>query len=196
MLCFKIMRYILLLLLFFSVTYGFAQKREIPLAKRVIVKTNLLNLMMKRPALTIEKPFSETFSVEFSFVQGEVDDFLLTDHYDYNGFLVRAKKYFSKLDYGRISSYAALYVGNLRRNIHTIGRTDNTGFFSYPSRDISANSIRSGLSIGSMYIGRKGLVIDSQLSLGYGSYIYPYKADNESKGYLDCQVWLSVGYCF
>lgn len=85
------MRNIFLIISFFSATFGFAQNGEVPLAKRVIIKTNLFNLMMKRPVLTIEKPFTETFSVEFSFVQGEADDFLLTDHYDYNGFLVRAK---------------------------------------------------------------------------------------------------------
>ncbi len=190
------MRHLLLTLTFFLTLSAFSQDRKRPLTKRVIVKTNLMNLLAQRPTLTIEKPFSKKFSAEISFVQGEVNDFLFTDHYDYNGFLLRAKKHFIDLDYGKISPYAALYIGNLKRNMQTTGQVDNTGFFGYPSRDFSANSIRTGGSLGLTFIGKKKFVVDGLMSLGYGRYTKYYMPDTNSRGYLDCQIWLSIGYCF
>lgn len=168
------------------------------MTKRVIVKTNLLSLVAQRPTVTIEKVFSNRFSAEVSFVQGQFNNFLLTDHYDYNGFLARAKKYFTDLEFGSLSPYVALYVGNLKRNIQTTRQVDNTGFWSYPSRDFSANSIRGGGSLGLSYISKSKIIVDGLASLGYGTYTRVYKPDvnRNSSGYLDAQVWLSVGYCF
>jgi hypothetical protein len=180
--------FILTIFLNFS---AFSQKIEKPVTDRIIVKTNLMNLLARGPALTIEKPFTKTFSIEVSFVQGEINNFLFTDHYDYNGFLVRAKKYLTDLKYGEINPYGALYVGNLKRNIETTGHW----LFAFP-RNFSANSIRTGGSLGLMFIGKKKLVVDGLMSLGYGKYIKYYKRDTDSKGYLDLQMWLSIGYCF
>jgi hypothetical protein len=175
-----------------------AQETSRPLTRRIIVKTNLLSLLAQRPTVTIEKVFSKTFSTEISFVQGEFNNFLLTDHYDYNGFLVRAKKHFTKVDYGRVSPYGALYVGNLKRTIQTTGQVDNTGWFGYPSRDFSANSVRGGATLGLAYFSKSKINLDAAMSLGYGRYTRIYKTDanRNATGYLDAQVSLSVGYCF
>jgi hypothetical protein len=177
---------------------AFSQKTSKPLTKRVIVKTNLLSIITHRPTITIEKIFTKTFGIEASFVQGEFNNFLLTDHYDYNGFLVRAKKYVNNIGYGKLSPYVAAYVGNLKRNIQTQGQTDNTGFFSYPSRDFMSNSIRFGGSFGLLYVTKGRIIIDQQTSLGYGRYLNLDKSNPStySNGYLDVQMWLSVGYCF
>lgn len=177
---------------------GFSQEARKPLAKTIILKTNLLSLVAQKPTVIIEKVFSKRFSAEVSFVQGQVNNFLFTDHYDYNGFLIAAKKYFTDLEFGRLSPYAALYFGNLKRNIQTKGQVDNSGFFGYPSRDFSANSIRGGGSLGLSYISKSKIIIDTHASLGYGAYTKIHKPDlnRNSIGYLDGQVWLSVGYCF
>jgi hypothetical protein len=176
----------------------FAQETSSALTKRIIVKTNLLSLVARRPTVTLEKMFSNSVSAEASFVQGEFNDFLFTDHYDYSGFLLRAKKHFTDLEFGGISPYVALYVGNLRRTIQTTGQVDNTGFWGYPSRDFSANSIRGGGSLGLSYISKSKIIVDGLMSLGYGKYTRVYKPDvnRNSSGYLDTQIWLSVGYCF
>lgn len=177
---------------------AFSQKTTRPLAKRIIVKTNLLSLIAQRPTITVENFFSNTFSTELSFVQGQFNNFLATDHYDYNGFLVRAKKHFIPLDFGRVSPYAALYIGNLKRNIQTTGWVDNSGWFGYPSRNFSANSIRGGGSFGLSCITKSKIIIDGLTSLGYGKYTKIYKPDvnRNRSGYFDAQIWLSVGYCF
>lgn len=175
-----------------------AQETPRPLGKRVIVKSNILNLLAHRPAVSIEKYFNKSFSTEVSFVQGEFNNFLLTDHYDYKGFLLRAKKHFVNIELSHVSPYAGMYAGNLKRNIQTEGYVDNTGLVSYPDRDFSANSIRGGGSFGLSYFTRNYFVFDTQSSFGYGRYINIDKNDPDtySMGYLDIQLWLSVGYCF
>ena len=190
------MKHLLFTLTFFFTLSAFSQDNKRPFTKTLIVKTNLLNLLAHRPTITIEKPFSNTFSAEVSFVQGEANKLFAEDyHYDYNGFLIRAKKYLDELEFGEFSSYVALYIGNLKRNIESSGQS-LLGVEIIPSRNFSANSIRTGGSLGLTFIGKKKLVIDGLFSLGYGRYVKYYKCENDSKGYLDCQVWLSIGYCF
>ena len=194
---YHIRHFIILLGLGLTVT-AFSQETARPLTKRIIVKTNILSLIAQRPTITVEKAFSKTFSTEVSFVQGQFNNFLFTDHYDYNGFLVRAKKYFIDLDFGNVSPYTALYMGTLKRNIQTTGQVDNTGWFGYSSRDFSANSLRGGGSLGLSYISKNKIIIEGLASLGYGKYTKIYKPDvnRNPSGYLDAQIWLSIGYCF
>ena len=192
------MKPFILALIVFITTSASAQELSRPLTKRVMVKTNVLSLLAKRPTISIEKAFSQTFSTEVSFVQGQFNHILFTDHYDYHGFLIRAKKHLIDLDYGIISPYVALYAGNLKRHIQTTGQVDNTGFWGYPDRDFSANSIRGGGSLGFAYVAKSKFVLDGQGSLGYGRYLSIDKSDPDTyfSGYLDVQLWLSIGYCF
>jgi hypothetical protein len=193
----KHMKQFITLLAFSLSLCAFSQETSRPLTKRLIIKTNLLSFIAQRPTITIEKVFSNSFSTEVAFVQGEFNNFLFTDHYGYNGFLVRAKKYFTNIEFGRVSPYAGIYVGNLKRTIQTTGQVDNSGFWGYPSRDFSANSIRGGGSLGIAYISNSKFIFDGLVSLGYGTYTKVYNPDiNHSSGYLDGQVWLSIGYCF
>lgn len=193
------MRQILTIIALTAMTSAFSQETSRPLTKRVIVKANVLSLVAQRPTITVEKVFSTGFSAEVSFVQGQFNNFLVTDHYDYNGFLIRAKKYFRVLDFGSVSPYAAIYIGNLKRNMQTTGgQIGSGGWIGYPSHNFSANSLRGGGSLGLSYIGKSKIIVDGLMSLGYGTYTKVYKPDvnHHSSGYLDAQVWLSVGYCF
>jgi hypothetical protein len=177
---------------------AYPQKTTRTLEKRIIVKSNILNLLAHRPTVSIEKAFSKSFSTEVSFVQGEFNNFLLTDHYDYKGFLLRAKKHFVNIRLGQVSPYTGIYIGNLKRNIQSEGYVDNTGFVSYPDRDFSANSIRGGGSLGLSYFTKSYFIFDTQSSLGYGRYLNIDKNDPNTynMGYLDIQLWFSIGYCF
>lgn len=190
--------HIIILTLLMTVS-AFSQETTKPLTKRIIVKTNLLSLIAQRPTITIEKAFSKTFSAEISFVQGQFNNFLFTDHYDYSGFLIRAKKYFTELDYRTLSPYAGTYIGNLKRNIQTQGQAiGSSGYLGYPSRDFTSNSLRFGGSLGLLFVTKSRIVIDGQTSLGYGRYLNLNKSDPStySNGYLDAQIWLSIGYSF
>jgi hypothetical protein len=69
------------------------------LAKRIMVKTNFLNIIFKKPTLSIEKALTATITAEGSFVQGKYENFLFADHYDFSGFLLRTKKYFNTVQY-------------------------------------------------------------------------------------------------
>ena len=192
------MRYFITFVVFTWTISAYSQQTSSPLTERVIVKTNLLSLVAQRPTVTVEKFFSSSWSAEVSLVQGQFNNFLFIDHYDYHGFLVRAKKHFLDLELGSASPYASWYVGNLMRTLQITGSVDNTGFWASPSWDLSANSIRSGGSLGLSYISQRKIIIDGLASLGYGRYTKIYKPDinGTSTGYLDAQLWLSVGYCF
>ena len=182
----------------FVSTSIFSQQSSRALTKRVILKSNVLSLVARQPTLSVEKPVSKTISAEVSYIKGQFNHILFTDHYDYQGFLLRAKKYFAPLQLGTLNFYAALYAGNLRRHIQTEGRSIANGYLGYPSRSFSSNSIRAGTSFGFCYFTTGRFVFDHQTSLGYGRYLKLDKSDSDtySAGYPDIQVWFSIGYCF
>lgn len=168
------------------------------LSKSLIIKTNLLNLIAQGPAISVEKQFTNHWSLEVSYVQGHVDNWLFRDYYGYNGFLLRAKKYSRDLSFNNLNPYTALYLGNLNRMIYNEGSVDHTGFFSFPTTDFQTNSIRGGGSLGVNYITSSRIIFDAQTSLGYGRHfnLKEARAGESPKGYLDAQLWLSIGYCF
>jgi hypothetical protein len=180
---------------FLLIAPAFCQNKKSKKPETLIVKTNLLNLAAKGPSISFEKFLSKSFSFVLAYMKGQFNDFLLTDHYDYNGLLLRGKKYFHEINKGDITPYIGAYTGVLHRNIHTVGQS---GLFGYPDRDFSANSIRSGFSMGGLWLLKNNFVIDLQSSLGYGRYINIDKNDPDtySNGYLDIQIWTSVGYYF
>lgn len=192
------MKIIFITLRLTTTLYVKAQEAERSLQKRIVVKTNLLNLFAaQKPSITLEKLITPNVSGEVSLVKGQFSNFLFTDHYNYSGVLLRAKKYFVNPGFGNVSPYVSVYAGSLKRTIETKGQTDNTGWLSYPSRDFSANSIRGGVSLGLAYFAKSKITIDALTSLGYGKYIKIYYTDaNHSNGFLDAQIWLSLGYCF
>jgi hypothetical protein len=169
-----------------------------PLEKRLIVKSNVLSLIARRPTVSIEKLLPNRLSTELCFVQGQFNNILFPDHYDYSGFLLRLKKYTDDFRFGEVNPFLGTYIGTLTRNIQTEGRTDNSGWFGYPSRYFSANSIRAGGTVGLTYFSKSKFVIEGLGSLGYGRYFNLNKSDPDtySNGYLDLQIWLSVGYSF
>lgn len=177
---------------------AFAQPGSKPLTKRVMLKTNVLSFIAQRPTFSVEKALSKTISAEVSFVQGTFNRVLFTDHYDYNGFLLRTKKYLVPLKARSVNPYAAMYIGTLRRHIQTKGWTNSNGYFGYPSRNFSSNSVRGGGSVGVCFFSNSHIVIDHQVSVGYGRYLKLNKQDPNTyaAGYPDVQVWLSIGYCF
>lgn len=185
---------VLIILLISSFTPAIGQKKMRHIEKSVIVKTNLLSLFAQKPTISVEKSLNRRISGEFSFVQGTFKNVLFTDHYDYKGFLLRIKRYFVNIESGTLCPYSAVYTGTLARHIQSAGYTDNTGWFSWPSRDFKANSIRMGGSFGVSYMSKRNIFFDAQTSLGYGRYLH--RTDATSKGYPDVQLWLCIGYGF
>lgn len=187
-------KYLFLIIIIFLATRSFSQQKN-----RFIIKSNLLNLIAKNPAISIEKAFSNTFSLEASYVSGKTNILPFTDQYAYKGFLLRTKKYLSETKINDLNLYYGYYVGNLNREIKSAGYAHQTGFFGIASRDFTSNSVRSGGSLGVAYQLRNNIVFDASASLGYGRY-FNTKNNNATnfppKGYLDTQIWFSVGYGF
>jgi len=179
---------------------GYAQDKAFVPKRSIWIKTNLLNLLAQRPTLTIEKPLTSHWSVALSYVNGQFNRILLTDHYRYDGFTLDTRYYFNRLDYDSFSPYVSMYVGNLNRRLYSEGISlDRIGYVGFGSRDFYGQSARMGVNIGAQYICTSRISLDGHVGLGYGKY---YKQENridpstKSDGYIDANFWLSIGYCF
>lgn len=175
--------------------FAFAQEQG-----GLIVKTNLLNLVAKRPSISLEKTFFNIYGLELSYASGEMRHMLSRDYYEYEGFLLRAKKYLVPIEKREANAFYGLYVGTLKKTIQNQGRSGE-GFFdtSTATRDFKANSVRFGGNFGVMFIPAKHLTLEALTGFGYGKYFNMKSNPIYSappKGYLDFQLWLSVGYYF
>jgi len=165
----------------------------------IIVKTNVLNLIAKRPAFAIEKTFSDLYGLEFAYTSGEIKNLGYRDYLHYEGFLLRAKKYIRPIKKREANAFYGAYLGNLNKNVISHREVDNTGFFSFGrDRDFTAGSLRYGGTFGVSFIPGKHFLLEGLTGLGYGDY---YHVKNNLKnqlpgGYFDFQLWLSIGYSF
>ncbi|MGG9970560.1 DUF3575 domain-containing protein [Ferruginibacter sp. SUN002] len=165
-----------------------------------VVKTNLLNLIMRYPAISVEKMFNENNSIELSIVKGRAKDFIFTDYYEYQGALIALRHYFDIPRTNKTNFYGGGYMGSFKRIIQTTGTTFGSGgYLGYPSRDFEGHSLRVGGSLGAAYFFGNKIVIDAKLGLGYGVYYSTFDkiaSEKNNIGHLDAQIWLSVGYKF
>lgn len=180
---------------------GYAQEENLVPRRSIMIKTNLLNLLALRPTLTIEKPLSSHWSVGLSYVNGQFNRVLLTDHYQYDGFTIDTRYYFNELKYDSFSPYISMYVGNLNRRLRSDAKTLNepVGLFGVGARDFYGQSVRTGVNIGGQYLFTNRISLDGHVGLGYGKYYKQFdRADPtaRSDGYIDANLWLSIGYCF
>lgn len=178
----------------------YGQEQVSSLRKSVLIKTNLLNLLAHRPTITIEKPLSSHWSLGLSYVTGEFNYVLFTDHYRYDGFILDTRYYIIPLQIRAFSPYVSTYVGNLNRVIRTESRSgDLLERLLVNRRDFYGKSVRFGASIGGQYLFTNRIAIDGHIGLGYGKYYQQFdKTDPStmSDGYIDGNIWLSIGYCF
>ena len=182
-----------ILITFFSFFAVFVQSQE---RIGLLVKTNVLNALAKRPAISIEKTFDDKYGLELSYTTGELN---WGRDYKFDGFLLRAKIYSDKIETNAIAPFYGLYVGNLNKKILSNAEVDRTGFVSIGrNRNFEANSIRDGVNAGLLFIPKKRFILEGTTALGYGKYfnIKNYIPNPAPKGYLDFQLWLSVGYYF
>lgn len=165
----------------------------------IAIKTNVLNLVAKRPSISIEKSIFKTYSVELSYTSGEFKNIPFRDYYKYNGFLLRAKKYFYPIEKGEINPFYGVYIGNLNKTVLSHNTVDNTGFVSIgKDNDFKANSIRYGGTLGLLIIPNQHFLFEGLTGIGYGNY---FNIKNNisiapPNGYFDIQLWLSIGYRF
>ncbi|RZK19016.1 MAG: hypothetical protein EOO86_08620 [Pedobacter sp.] len=115
------------------------------------IKSNLLNLVAKKPSFSIEKTFKNRYGLELSYTMGELN---LGRDYKYDGFLLRAKWYARKIDVDEITPFLGIYAGNLNKTIVSNNAYIHpTGFLSFGNnRNFKANSIRSGINLGLLYL--------------------------------------------
>jgi len=164
-----------------------------------MVKTNIVNLVAKRPTIAIEKTFSNRYGLELAYTSGEIKNLGYRDYLHYEGFLLRAKKYIRPMKKREANAFYGAYFGNLNKTIVSPGTIDNTGFFSFgQDRDFKAGSLRYGGTFGISFIPAKHFLLEGLTGVGYGDY---YHVQNNLKnklpgGYFDFQLWLSIGYSF
>ncbi len=186
------MKHLLLAASLLFAVHVFCQQKN-----NLYLKTNLLSLVAQRPTITLEKSVTNKFSVEVSYVQGSFNNFLFTNEYNYNGILIKGKIYFEPIASGKVIGYGGVYLGNLKRKIESEGYVDNTGWINLPYKNLTANSIRGGGSLGVVCFSRSRFLLDVCSSLGYGKYTKILEGSSKGKnGYLDAQLWFSIGLRF
>jgi len=165
----------------------------------LLIKTNVINLVAKRPTTAVEKIFSNLYGLELAYSAGELKNLGHLDYKRYDGFLLRAKKYIQPIKKKEANAFYGAYFGNLNKRIISHSTIDNTGFFSWGSnRDFKANSIRYGGTFGVSFIPGKHFLLEGLSGMGYGDY-YHVQNNLQNKlpgGYFDFQLWLSIGYSF
>ena len=183
-------KFLYLLLFLFIAKNGIAQKPY-----GIFLKTNLLNLVAKRPSFSIEKTIALKYGLELSYNTGVLN---WGRDYEYNGFLLRAKMYAYEIKQHEITPFFGIYTGNLNKTIVSNNAyVHPTGYLSFGNdRNFKANSIRSGINIGFLYIPAKRFFLETTTGIGYGKYfnIETFQGSDAPKGYLDFQLALSVGY--
>jgi len=161
------------------------------------LKTNLLNLAAKRPSFSVEKMIKQYYGLEFSYSSGELN---WGRDYRYDGFLLRAKRYVSEIRTNEAIPFFGIYAGNLNKKIISNNAyTHPTGYLSFGNdRNFKANSIRSGVNAGVLYLPAKRILLEVTTGGGYGKYfnIESFEEKKPPKGYVDFQLWLSAGYSF
>ncbi|QIL41721.1 DUF3575 domain-containing protein [Pedobacter sp. HDW13] len=186
------MKKVILMMIFGTFTLVVKSQERIGL----LIKTNALNVLAKRPAISVEKTFDDKYGLELSYTSGELN---WGRNYKFNGFVLRAKIYADKIEANTLIPFYGLYVGNLEKRIFSSASVDNTGFVSIGrNRNFEANSFRSGINIGFLFIPQKRFILEGTTALGYGKYfnVKNYISKPAPKGYLDFQLWLSAGYYF
>jgi len=177
--------------------FGYAASAQEPAG--LIVKTNLLNLVAKRPGISIEKTFSNLYGLEIAYTFGEFKNISYRDYYHYDGFLFRAKKYIVPIRKREANAFYGVYFGDLNQTLISHRSYDETGIFSIGrDRDFTASSLRYGGTFGVSFIPKNHFLIEGLTGVGYGNY---YNVRNNLKaklpaGYFDLQLWLSIGYSF
>jgi len=159
-----------------------------------LLKTNLLNLVAKRPTISIEKTFAKKYGLELSYTSGELN---IGHYYKYDGFLLRAKKYTREIKTRDAIPFYGAYIGNLNRKIVRDGYYESW-LFNQKEKNFEASSVRVGGNFGVLFIPGKRFALEGSTGIGYGKYISTtnYTQYAIPKGYFDFQLWLSVGYYF
>ncbi|WP_316807939.1 DUF3575 domain-containing protein [Pedobacter agri] len=187
------MKYILALFLTVSLAAMVRSQEYVGLA----VKTNLLSLVAKRPSFSVEKTFKQRYGLEFSYATGKLN---IGREYEYSGFLLRGKMYAYEIKKREITPFFGAYIGSLDKTIVSNNAyTHPTGFLSFGNvRNFKANSFRSGVNLGFVYIPGKRFLLETTTGFGYGKYfdVETFQGSYAPKGYFDFQLWLSVGYRF
>ncbi len=165
----------------------------------LLIKTNVLNLVAKRPTIAVEKIFSNLYGLELAYSSGQIKNFVNLDDYQYEGFLLRAKKYIHPVKKREANAFYGAYFGSMNKRVVSHGTVDHTGFFSWGrDRDFKANSLRYGGTFGVSFIPGKHFLLEGLTGLGYGDYDH-VQNNLQNKlpgGYFDFQLWLSIGYSF
>ncbi|MCX2574416.1 hypothetical protein [Pedobacter sandarakinus] len=163
----------------------------------VYVKTDLLNLLAKQPAIAVEKVFNKRYGIELSYAKGELN---WGREYQFEGVLMRGKVYTTEIKAKEASLFYGAYAGVLNKKIvANNGYKHPTGFLAWGhDLDFIADSFRAGGTLGVLFIPKRRFFLETTTGLGYGKYynVKTFNGTNKPSGYLDVQLNLSVGYSF
>ncbi len=161
--------------------------------KKFSISTNLLNLVVSGPSLSLSYLYTPALSLQ---VYGSTGNFLNSQH-RFKTAIFDVK--YSVFKGGLLKEfYTGPYLRYIDKKIKREGYIDNSGFVSTRSRDFHGKGISSGLLLGFQMQNTRLVNLEIFGGAGYGKYIYEkdYSGIEKQKGFIDGRVGILLGLKF
>ncbi len=164
--------------------------------KKFSISTNLLNLAVSGPSLSLSYLYSPKLSFQVYASTGSFDKYLVNTQYRFKTAIFDVKHLVVQGVFKGL--YAGPYVRYIEKEIRKEGYVDKTGFVSISSRDFHGKGISSGLSLGFQIQNTRLVNLEMFGGAGYGKYISQrdYSGDEKQNGFIDGRVGILVGLKF
>lgn len=165
--------------------------------KRFSLNTNLLNLAISGPSLSLSYLYTPKLTFQVYGSSGSFDKYLLTtSQYRFKTAIFDVK--YSIVQGFFEGLYAGPYLRYIDKKIKREGYVHNTGFVSISSRDFHGEGISTGLSLGFQIQDTRFINLEMFGGAGYGKFFSQrdYSGHEKQKGFLDGRVGILVGLKF
>jgi hypothetical protein len=150
------------------------------------VSSNILNLALKGPSLSISYAVSDKWSIQG---YGATGKSTLFNNYQFKTGILDVRYHFWEL------AYVGPYLRYIEKSVQRDGFVNNTGFFSSHGRDFQGRGLSSGVCLGLQLTKSNRFNLETFAGAGYGGFI-SQQGDRTESGFLDVRVGVLTGINF
>ena len=148
------------------------------------VSSNVLNLVLQGPSLSVSYAVSDRWSVQGYGATGKSTFF---NNYKFKTGILDVRYHFWKL------AYAGPYLRYIEKSVHSEGLV--YGFIGWPGRDFNGKGLSSGISLGLQLTKSNWFNLETFAGAGYGGFI-SQQGDRNNSGFLDVRIGVLTGVNF